>query len=38
MPINIFNTFDDPSASTGTTDARGVNSTDQIVGDYSTAG
>src|SRR5258708_32097957 len=37
MPINIFNTFDDPSASTGTTQAFGVNDTDQIVGSYSNA-
>ena len=34
MPINIFNTFDDPSASTGTTQATGVNGMDQIVGFY----
>jgi probable HAF family extracellular repeat protein len=34
MPINIFNTFDDPSAFTGTTQAFGVNDTDQIVGSY----
>ena len=36
MPIQIFNTFDDPSGFTtnGTTDAYGVNGTDQIVGDY----
>jgi hypothetical protein len=34
MPINIFNTFDDPSAFTGTTQAFGVNGTDQIVGVY----
>ena len=31
MLINIFNTFNDPSASTGTTQAFGVNDTDQIV-------
>jgi hypothetical protein len=34
MTINLFNTFDDPSANTGTTQALGVNSTDQIVGFY----
>src|SRR6476660_5602330 len=36
MPIQIFNTFDDPSGfiTNGTTDAYGVNGTDQIVGDY----
>src|SRR5437016_6116102 len=33
MPINIFNTFDDPLG-TGTTEAWGVNDTGQIVGDY----
>jgi hypothetical protein len=33
MPIYIFNTFNDPSAVTGTT-AFGVNDTDQIVGQY----
>ncbi len=37
MPINIFNTFDDPSAFTGTTRALGVNDTDQIVGIYTNA-
>jgi len=37
MPINIFNTFDDPSAFTGTTQAWGVNDTDQIVGSYQDA-
>jgi len=34
MPIRIFNTFDDPLASTGSTLAFGVNDTDQIVGYY----
>ena len=34
MPINIFNTFNDPSARTGTTQAFGVNDTDQIVLDW----
>jgi uncharacterized membrane protein len=33
MPINIFTTFDDPSAVSGT-QASGVNGTDQIVGIY----
>jgi hypothetical protein len=33
MPIRIFNTFNVPSAP-GTTEAWGVNDTDQIVGDY----
>ena len=38
MPVNIFNIFDDPSASptpngSGTL-ASGINSTDQIVGEY----
>jgi hypothetical protein len=37
MPVYIFNTFDDPSASTGTTQAIGVNDTDQIVGYYNNA-
>jgi len=37
MPIRIFNTFDDPLASTGTTNAFGVNDTDQIVGQYDDA-
>ncbi len=37
MPINIFNTFNDPSALTGTTQAFGVNDTDQIVGYYQDA-
>jgi probable HAF family extracellular repeat protein len=37
MPVYIFNTFDDPSALPGTTDARGVNDMDQIVGAYQTA-
>ena len=32
MPIHVFNTFDDPSAVTGTTQAFGVNDTGQIVG------
>jgi uncharacterized membrane protein len=34
MPVNIFNTVDDPSAIAGTTQAFGVNDTDQIVGEY----
>src|SRR5262249_9137003 len=34
MPVYIFNTFEDPSASPGTTEAFGVNDTDQIVGQY----
>jgi hypothetical protein len=34
MPINIFNTFGDPLASIGTTQAFGVNGMDQIVGYY----
>jgi probable HAF family extracellular repeat protein len=34
MPLNVFNTLDDPSASTGTTQAFGVNGMDQIVGTY----
>ena len=34
MPISIFNTFNDPSASTGTTQAFGVNDMDQIVLDW----
>ena len=38
MRINIFNTFNDPSASTGTTQAFGVNDADQIVGYYQDAG
>jgi hypothetical protein len=37
MPIYSFNTFDDPSAFTGTTQAYGVNDTDQIVGQYRNA-
>jgi probable HAF family extracellular repeat protein len=37
MPINIFNTFNDPLALTGTTDAFGVNDMDQIVGRYQDA-
>ena len=37
MPIRIFNTFDDPLALTGTTEAFGVNDTDQIVGQYDDA-
>src|SRR5438876_629336 len=32
MPIHIFNTFNDPLALAGTTEAWGVNDTDQIVG------
>ncbi len=31
MPVYVFNTFNDPSAFAGTTDAVGVNDTDQIV-------
>src|SRR2546421_11907474 len=34
MPVNVFNTFDDPLASTGTTQAFGVNDADKIVGSY----
>src|SRR5262249_39287255 len=34
MSVYTFNTFDDPSASTGTTHAIGLNDTDQIVGYY----
>jgi hypothetical protein len=34
MPIHVSNTFDDPSAITGTTHAFGVNDTDQIVGRF----
>src|SRR5438132_6529268 len=34
MPMNIFNTFDDPLAFTGTTVAFGVNDKDQIVGQF----
>ena len=37
MPIHIFNTFNDPSELTHTTQALGVNDTDQIVGLYQTA-
>ena len=37
MSVYTFNTFDDPSASTGTTQAIGVNDTDQIVGYYNDA-
>ena len=33
MPINIFNTFDDPSATNGT-QAFGINDMGQIVGAY----
>jgi probable HAF family extracellular repeat protein len=33
MPINIFTTFDDPSATNGT-QAFGINATGQIVGAY----
>jgi len=36
-PIYIYNTFEDPSAFTGTTQALGVNDTDQIVGIYTNA-
>ena len=31
MPIHVFNTFDVPSAFTGTTEAWGVNDSIQIV-------
>ena len=34
MPVNIFNSFNDPSALVGTTQAYGVNDADQIVGYY----
>jgi hypothetical protein len=34
MPINIFNTFDEPLASIGSTLAFGINDADQIVGYY----
>ena len=37
MPTHIFNTFDDPSELTPSTQALGVNDTDQIVGLYQTA-
>src|SRR5262249_61213473 len=37
MPVYIFDTFDDPLAFTGTTQALGVNDTDQIVGYYNDA-
>ena len=37
MSINIFNTFNDPSALTGTTQAFGLNDADQIVGYYQDA-
>jgi hypothetical protein len=32
MPVYTFSTFDDPSASTGATNAFGINDTGQIVG------
>ena len=32
MPVNVYNTFDDPSASVGATNAFGINATGQIVG------
>ena len=38
MPINIFNTFNQPSALAGTTQAYGVNDADQIVGYYQDGG
>jgi probable HAF family extracellular repeat protein len=34
MPVYTFSTFDDPSASTGATNAFGINDTGQIVGSY----
>jgi hypothetical protein len=34
MPIYTFTTFNDPSASAGTTQAFGINDSDQIVGQY----
>ena len=37
MPIQVFNTFNVPSAFTGTTLALGVNDPDQIVGYYHNA-
>jgi probable HAF family extracellular repeat protein len=37
MPIRIFNTFDDPLAFTGRTQAFGVNDADEIVGSYQDA-
>jgi hypothetical protein len=37
MPLNIFNTFNDPSALAGATQAYGVNDGDQIVGYYQDA-
>jgi len=37
MPIHVFNTFDNPPAITGTTQAFGVNDTDQIVGRFQNA-
>jgi hypothetical protein len=35
MPVYTFTTFNDPSASTGTTQAYGINDSDQIVGIFS---
>ena len=32
MPVYTFNTFDDPSASIGSTNTKGINNTHQIVG------
>src|SRR5262249_27587040 len=37
MPIQVFNTFDDPLDISGTTVADGVNDADQIVGRYQDA-
>jgi hypothetical protein len=37
MPINTFITLDDPSASTGTTQAFGINNVGQIVGQFDDA-
>src|SRR5262249_61333163 len=37
MPIHIFNTFDDPLAFIGRTQAFGVNDADEIVGSYQDA-
>ena len=37
MPVNVYTTFDDPSASAGNTQAYGINSTGQISGSYSNA-
>src|ERR1700730_14569537 len=37
MPVNIYTTFDDPLATTGNTQAYGINSTGQISGSYGNA-